>query len=168
MKKLLFVLIVGVLSLGNVLAQKDAQTMPSIVLKDMNGKPKDMSDYSKNGKITVISFWATWCSPCKKELNNINELYDDWKNKYDLVIVAVNTDNARNTQKVKPYVDGQGWEYDIIMDVNQDFQRALNIVQIPHTFLLDQNGQVVYQHSGYVEGDELALEEKIKALLAKK
>jgi cytochrome c biogenesis protein CcmG, thiol:disulfide interchange protein DsbE len=168
MRKLLFFLFIGALSLGNVSAQKDAQTMPSIVLKDMNGKPKNMSDYSKNGKITVISFWATWCSPCKKELNNISELYDDWKNKYDLVVVAVNTDNARNTQKVKPYVDGQGWEYDIIMDVNQDFQRALNIVQIPHTFLLDQNGQVVYQHSGYVEGDELALEEKIKALLAKK
>jgi thioredoxin-related protein len=54
------------------------------------------------------------------------------------------------------------------MDVNQDFQRALNIVQIPHTFLLDQNGKVVYQHSGYVEGDEFALEEKIKSLTAKK
>jgi thiol-disulfide isomerase/thioredoxin len=168
MKKLLLVLFISTFCLGNVAAQKESQTMPSILLKDMNGKPKNMSDYSKTGKITIISFWATWCSPCKKELNNINELYDDWKNKYDLVLVAVNTDNARNTQKVKPYVDGQGWEYDIIMDVNQDFQRALNIVQIPHTFLLDQNGEIVYQHSGYVEGDELALEEKIKALLAKK
>jgi len=168
MRKLLLVLFISAVCLGNAQAQKESQTMPSIALKDMNGKPKNMSDYSKSGKITIISFWATWCSPCKKELNNINELYDDWKNKYDLVLVAVNTDNARNTQKVKPYVDGQGWEYDIIMDVNQDFQRALNIVQIPHTFLLDQNGQIVYQHSGYVEGDELALEEKIKALLAKK
>lgn len=168
MRKLLLSLMLVAFGYTAVLAQKEAQTMPSVMLKDMNGKPKNMADYSKSGKITIISFWATWCSPCKKELNNINELYDDWKNKYDLVLVAVNTDNARNTQKVKPYVDGQGWEYEIIMDVNQDFQRALNIVQIPHTFLLDQNGQVVYQHSGYVEGDELALEEKIKALLAKK
>jgi peroxiredoxin len=167
MRNLLFTLFIAAISV-NAIAQKEAQTMPSILLKDMNGKPKNMADYSKNGKITIISFWATWCSPCKKELNNINDLYDDWKNKYDLVVVAVNTDNARNTQKVKPYVDGQGWEYEIIMDVNQDLQRALNIVQIPHTFLLDQNGQIVYQHSGYVEGDELALEEKIKALLAKK
>lgn len=153
---------------AGVYAQKDVQTMPSMVLKDMNGKAKNMSDYSKTGKITVISFWATWCSPCKKELNNMNDLYDDWKNKYDLQVVAVCTDNARNVQKVKPYVDGQGWEYDIIMDVNQDLQRALNIVQIPHTFLLDQNGNVVYQHSGYVEGDEFALEEKIKSLMPKK
>jgi thiol-disulfide isomerase/thioredoxin len=168
MRKFLAFFFVIALNIGTIFAQKDAQTLPAIQLKDMSGKSKDMSDYSKSGKITIISFWATWCSPCKKELNNIHELYDDWKNKYDLVLVAVNTDNARNTQKVKPYVDGQGWEYEIMMDVNQDFQRALNIVQIPHTFLLDQNGQVVYQHSGYVEGDEIALEEKIKALMAKK
>ncbi len=166
MKKLILVVLVSFFVLSSY-AQKDGQTMPVMVLKDMNGKSKNMNDYSKSGKITIVSFWATWCSPCKKELNNVNELYEEWKNKYDLVVVAVCTDNARNVQKVKPYVDGQGWDYDIIMDVNQDFQRALNIVQIPHTFLLDQNGKIVYQHSGYVEGDEFALEEKIKALMAK-
>jgi peroxiredoxin len=142
--------------------------MPSIVLKDMDGKSKNVAEYSQSGKITIISFWATWCSPCKKELNNMHELYDEWKEKYDLKIVAVCTDNTRNTQKVKPYVDGQGWEFDIIMDVNQDLQRAMNIVQIPHTFLLDQNGKIIYQHSGYVEGDEFSLLEKIKALMPKK
>lgn len=147
---------------------KELQTLPSVSLKDMDGKPKNMADYSKNGKITIISFWATWCSPCKKELNNINEIYDDWKSKYNLELVAICTDNARNVPKVKPYVLGQGWEYEIIMDVNQDFQRAMNVVQIPHTFLLDASGNIVYQHSGYVEGDEFALEEKIKSLTEKK
>lgn len=167
MKKALILVVLTIFSL-TTWAQKDAQTMPNLVLKDMNGKSKNMEDYSKSGKITIVSFWATWCSPCKKELNNINEVYEDWKTKYDVQLVAVCTDNARNIQKVKPYVDGQGWEYEIIMDVNQDLQRALNIVQIPHTFLLDQNGKVVYQHSGYVEGDEFALEEKIKSLTTKK
>jgi len=147
---------------------KELQTLPSVSLKDMDGKPKNMADYSKNGKITIISFWATWCSPCKKELNNINEIYDEWKSKYNLELVAICTDNARNVPKVKPYVLGQGWEYEIIMDVNQDFQRAMNVVQIPHTFLLDASGNIVYQHSGYVEGDEFALEEKIKSLTEKK
>jgi peroxiredoxin len=167
MKNTLFLLAFTIFTFS-AWAQKDAQTMPNLVLKDMNGKSRNMEDFSKSGKITIVSFWATWCSPCKKELNNIHDVYDDWKNKYDLQLVAVCTDNARNTQKVKPYVDGQGWEFEIIMDVNQDLQRALNIVQIPHTFLLDQNGKVVYQHSGYVEGDEFALEEKIKTLMEKK
>jgi thioredoxin-related protein len=92
-------------------------------------------------------------------------VYDEWKSKYNLELIAVCTDNARNVPKVKPYVDGQGWEYEIIMDINQDFQRAMNVAQIPHTFLLDTKGNIVYQHSGYLEGDEFALEEKIKALV---
>jgi peroxiredoxin len=151
----------------SVFAQKDVQTMPELTLKDVNGKPVNVADYSKKGKIVIVSFWATWCSPCKKELNNINEIYDEWKTKYNLELVAVCTDNARNVSKVKPYVDGQGWDYEVIMDVNQDLQRAMNIVQIPHTFLIDQTGKIVYQHSGYVEGDEFMLEEKIKALQSK-
>lgn len=167
MKKLsilLFSLLIAVSSF----AQNAKQTLPDLALKDVNGKPKNMADYSKAKKIIIVSFWATWCSPCKKELNNINELYEEWKTKYNLELVAVCTDNARNVSKVKPYVDGQGWDYDVIMDVNQDFQRAMNIVQIPHTLLLDQNGNIVYSHSGYVEGDEFMLEEKIKELLGKK
>ena len=167
MKKALFVIAMILGIVLNTWSQNN-QTMPDMVLKDANGKSRNMNEYSKNGKITIISFWATWCTPCKKELNNINELLEDWKLKYDLELVAVSTDNARNVMKVKPYVDGQAWEFDVILDVNQDLQRALNIVQIPHTFLLDRSGKIIYSHTGYVEGDEYMLEEKIKAALAKK
>ena len=167
MKKLLSISLFILFGLS-AFAQNDVQTMPDLSLKDVNGKPINMADYSKKGKIVIVSFWATWCSPCKKELNNINEIYDEWKTKYNLELVAVCTDNARNVSKVKPYVDGQGWDYEVVMDVNQDLQRLMNIVQIPHTFLIDQNRHIVYQHSGYVEGDEFMLEEKIKALTGKK
>jgi len=166
MKRIGTIFIFLMLSIG-IMAQSAVQTLPNLVLKDINGKSKNLADYSKSGKITIVSFWATWCAPCKKELNSINEIYDEWKTKYGLELVAICTDNARNTPKVKPYVDGQGWDYDVIMDINQDFQRAMNVVQIPHTFLLDQTGKIVYQHSGYVEGDEFMLEEKIKLLMGK-
>ncbi len=144
------------------------QTMPEILLKDVNGKVKNVNDYSKSGKITIISFWATWCTPCKKELSNLNELYDDWKVKYGLELVSVSTDNSRNVPKVKPFVDGQGWEFDCLLDVNEDLKRALNAPLIPYTVLLDQKGNIVYTHTGYIEGDEYTLEEKIKSLMAKK
>lgn len=149
-------------------AQSGSQTMPDIVLKDVNGKNVNVADYSKSGKITIISFWATWCTPCKKELNNMNELYDDWKEKYNLEIVAVSTDNSRNVPKVKPYVDGQNWPFTCLLDVNEDLKRAMNAVSIPFTVVLDTNGTIVYSHTGYLEGDEFVLEEKIKTLAAKK
>ena len=145
------------------------QTMPEIILKNVNGKNINTADFSKNGKITIISFWATWCTPCKKELTNINDnMLSDWKAKYDVTMVAICTDDSKNLLKVKPFVDGQSWDFDCLLDVNKDLQHALNALLIPFTVLLDKNGKIVYTHTGYNEGDEFLLEEKIKALVTKK
>ncbi|MFA9214011.1 MAG: peroxiredoxin family protein [Candidatus Methylacidiphilales bacterium] len=165
-KGLQLVITVLILFTVNVLfAQEQKQTLPDLNLKDVNGKVVNVKDYAKKGKIVIISFWATWCTPCKKELNNINELYEEWKTKYDVIVVAVSIDNARNVMKVKPYVDGQAWPFDVLLDVNSDMMRAMNVVNPPHTFLLNKEGNIVYSHTGYLEGDEFTLEEKIKALV---
>lgn len=160
-KKILSILLVIAVS---AFAQ-NSQTLPNITLKDVNGKNKNVSDYSKSGKITILSFWATWCTPCKKELTNINDnMLDEWKTKYDVELVAVSTDNSKNVLKVKPFVDGQGWDFDCLLDVNEDLKRALNAPMIPYTVLLDKTGKIVWTHTGYVEGDEFVLEEQIKKL----
>jgi peroxiredoxin len=144
--------------------ENTGKKIPSVSLKTMDGKTVNTALLGLNGPV-VISFWATWCTPCKKELNNINELYEEWKTKYDVIVVAVSIDNARNVMKVKPYVDGQAWPFDVLLDVNSDMMRAMNVVNPPHTFLLDKTGNIVYSHTGYLEGDEFTLEEKMKALI---
>jgi thioredoxin-related protein len=82
-------------------------------------------------------------------------------------IVAVSIDDSRSATKVKPAVEGQRWEYDVLLDVNQDLKRQLNIQSVPFTLLVDANGKIVYTHSGYVDGDEYILEEEIQKLLKK-
>ena len=164
MKKLILTTL-AFLALNIGFTQDQKQTLPDLSLKDINGKMVNVKDYAKKGKMVIISFWATWCTPCKKELNNINELYEEWKTKYDVIVVAVSIDNARNVMKVKPYVDGQAWPFDVLLDVNSDMMRAMNVVNPPHTFLLDKTGNIVYSHTGYLEGDEFTLEEKMKALI---
>jgi thiol-disulfide isomerase/thioredoxin len=141
--------------------------LPDIMLNDMNGKQVKVSDLGKTGKITVLDFWATWCVPCKKELNNINEVYEDWQKKYNVSVVAVSIDDSRSVPKIKPYAEGQRWNYDILIDVNQDLYRKLGILSVPFTLLVDQNGKIVYSHSGYTEGDESILEDAIAALAKK-
>lgn len=143
------------------------KTLPSVLLSDMNGKKVNVADYPASGKITILSFWATWCVPCKKELNNMRELYDDWKKKYNVQVVAVSIDDSRNASKVKPYIEGQRLPYEVLLDVNQDLKRALNIQSVPFTLLADSNGKIVYSHSGYVDGDEYILEEEIEKLTKK-
>lgn len=142
-------------------AQKE---LPSVNIKNLSGEVVNIQDFGKNGKITVISFWATWCAPCKRELDAIAEIYEDWQADYDMELIAVSTDNARQFPKVKPMVDSKRWDYIVLSDVKQDLQRALNFQTVPMTFLIDQNGKIVYEHSGYSPGDEYELEDKIKAL----
>ncbi|NNC96324.1 MAG: TlpA family protein disulfide reductase [Chitinophagales bacterium] len=141
-----------------------AKTLPDITIQDLEGNKVNISDHGKNGKITVINFWATWCGPCKKELSNINELFADWQERYDMEFLAISIDDARNTAKVKSYANGQGWEFDVLLDMNQDLKRAMNFQTPPHTVLVDQSGNIVFTHTGYKEGDEYILEEEIAAL----
>ncbi len=140
------------------------KTLPNVSLKNIDGETVEISDFGKDGKITILSFWATWCSPCKKELNNIAEMYEDWQTDYDVELVAISVDDQRNASKIKPYVNGQAWEYTVLLDVNEDLKRALNFQTVPYTLVLNQKGEIVYEHTGYVEGDEYELEDILKEL----
>ena len=141
--------------------------MPNVNLKTLDGKTINIQEFANNGKITVISFWATWCSPCKKELDAISELYGEWVEAYGVELVAVTIDNARQLAKVKPMVAQKGWEFTVLSDSKQELQRALNFQTIPQTFLLDKEGNIVYKHSGYSPGDEYELEDHIAELAEK-
>ena len=144
-----------------IIAQKP---FPSATLKTIEGKSVDIKSYTSKGKITVISFWATWCSPCKRELDAIAELYPTWKEKYDVEFIAISIDDARGIAKVPGMVKSKGWEYTILSDMNSTLPQLLNFKQIPQSYLLDQKGNIVYSHNGYNPGDEFELEEKIKKL----
>ena len=148
--------------LEKVLGEKN---LPGITLSDIHGKQINVAEYSKNGKNTVLSFWATWCVPCKKELTNMADLYEEWQKKYNLQILAVSIDDSRNSTKVKPYIEGQRLTYDVLLDVNQELKRQLNIQSVPFTVVTNSSGKIVYTHSGYVDGDEYVLEEELQKLV---
>ena len=137
---------------------------PSVAIKTLDGKSVNIQDYTNNGKITVVSFWASWCTPCKRELDAVHEIYEEWLDKYDVQLLAITIDDARGLAKVPAMVKSKGWDFTILADTKQELQRLLNFQTIPQTFLLDQNGEIVYAHNGYNPGDELELEKKIAAL----
>ncbi len=142
----------------------NVRALPSVDIKTLDGKTFNSANFDNEGKPMVISFWATWCTPCKKELNNINEIYSDWQKETGVKIIAVSIDDSRNNPKVQPYVDSQAWEYEVYLDPNGDLKRALNVNTIPHTFLVDGNKKIVWQHTSYVEGDEFHLYDEVKKM----
>lgn len=143
----------------------DGKKVPSADVKSLEGKVVNSSTFSNDGKPYIINFWATWCSPCKRELNTIAEVYEDWVDETGVKLIAISIDDARNAHKVKPYVDSKAWEYEVYIDQNQDLMRAMNVNNPPHTVLVDGEGKIVYEHNGYSPGDEEELIAKVKELL---
>ena len=139
--------------------------IPSFQLKDINGKTVDTATLSNDGKPFIISFFATWCHPCLRELTNISEVYEDWQEETGVRLIAVSIDEAQNANKVKPLVDSKGFEYEVLLDVNSDLKRAMGVGNIPHVFLFDGEGKQVFTHIGYKNGDENELYEKVKELV---
>lgn len=149
--------------MSSIFSQNGGKKVPSVQLTDLNGKPINTANLSEKGPI-VISFWATWCAPCKRELNTIHEEYEEWQKETGITIVAVSIDDEKTKAQVPLYVNGKGWEYVVLLDPNWDFKRAMGVGNVPHTFLIDAEGNIVYSHTGYSEGDEEKLLEEIKKL----
>ncbi len=162
MKQILF----SIVMLLGCVCTANAQ-LPSIMLKDIDGKTVRTDTLSNNGKPFIIDFFATWCHPCNRELNAINEVYEDWQEETGVKVIAVSIDQAQNINKVRPLVDRNEWPYEVLLDPNSDFKRALGINTIPYTIIVDGQGNIVYKHNGYTEGAEQELIDKVRELINK-
>ncbi|MBQ1582199.1 MAG: TlpA family protein disulfide reductase [Prevotella sp.] len=160
-KKLLLILFLAIFT--NV--QTTLAQLPAITLKTMDGKTVRTDTLSNDGKPFIIDFFATWCKPCNRELDAIAEVYEDWQEETGVKIFAISIDQAQNINKVKPLVNNHGWEYDVLLDPNGDLKRALGIQMIPFVLICDGKGKIVYKHSGYTDGAETELIDKVRELI---
>lgn len=158
MKKLFMLLMLVV---GAAHAQKE---MPSVSLKSTENKTVNVkTDFAEKDKLYVFAFWATWCTPCLKELEAINEHYADWSKELNMELIAVSIDDSRTEKRVKPLLNGKKWPYAVLLDSNQNLKRALSIANVPYTIAV-KNGSIVYVHNGYNQGGEIELYNALKSL----
>jgi len=139
-------------------------SLNDLSLTTIDGKTITLkNEFNEKDKLYIFSFWATWCAPCINELDELNDIQEDWKKEVNFEIIAVSTDDSRTQKRVKPLINGKGWSYRILLDTNQDFKRALSIVNIPYTIVV-KNNKIVHIQNGYVPGSEIELFEKLKTL----
>ena len=165
MKKLALLLIGFTFTLSAVAQEEgnpdDGKKVASLQLEDMEGNVVNTADLGFEGPV-IISFWATWCSPCKKELDALNEYYIDLQDETNVKVIAVSIDDPRTVQQVVNTVNSQAWEYDVYLDTNSDLRRAMGVNNVPHTMVYNSAGEVVYTSNKYAPGDEYHLMEVIR------
>ncbi|MEL4456145.1 TlpA family protein disulfide reductase [Lutimonas vermicola] len=133
--------------------------LPKISVKSFNENNLDLNLQSME-QVLIISFWATWCEPCIKELNAFNKNLSYLEEELNSKLIAISTDDSRTVSRIIPMVSGNSWDFEVYLDTNQKIKRALNIIDIPHTLVVFQN-KIVYEHTGYLNGDEDELFKKI-------
>lgn len=164
MKKIIIALLA--LTLAGALYAQNANVPQNVILKDLDGQSVPSSVIQNNGKPIILSFWATWCKPCNRELDAIKEVYDEWQHETGVKLVAVSIDDARSAARVRPWVNGKDWPFEVFLDQNKDLAHALNVgADVPHTFIINGDGEIVWQHKGYQDGGEEELIKKVRELL---
>jgi thiol-disulfide isomerase/thioredoxin len=159
MKQLTFLLLTIFALSISVSAQK---SVPDVTVKTMDGKTVNLREFAaKQGKTLIIDFWATWCSPCKKELDAIADYYEEWQQKYNVELLAITIDNQRALAKVPAMVETKGWDYTILAGNEEQMRNAFNFQTIPHVVVADKSGVIVFEHNGYVPGNEVELEKVV-------
>ncbi|MDR3844687.1 TlpA disulfide reductase family protein [Hallella sp.] len=148
-------------------AQTISAQLPSFKLKTIDGKTVSTDTLRNDGKPFIISFFATWCKPCNRELSAIAEVYDEWQKETGVKLYAVSIDKAQNANKVKPLVNQNGWPYEVMLDPNSEFRKSFGGEMIPFVIICDGNGNIIEKHNGYTEGSEEEIIEKVRELTSK-
>lgn len=158
MRKLISICLFLSLFCGGAAAQK------GVVLRSIDGNTYDVGELIKKDQVTIVSFFATWCKPCLRELGAINDVYDDWKESVDVQFIAVSIDTAQDSEKVAPLANGNAWDFLVLLDPEGELKRQMQVQTVPHTVIFDKRGKAVDTHNSYTDGDENAIFEMIKKL----
>lgn len=164
MKKILAISIFACMAFA---ATAQTTDLPATTIKSIDGSKVNFNETFEKGKVTLVSFWATWCIPCKKEIKSIRENLPTWKSETDFNYMTVSEDDARASAQVRAYAKSQGWDFPAYLDPNGDLKRSLNFQNVPFTIIVDKEGKIAFMHSGYEEGGEAEIYAKIKELAAK-
>jgi peroxiredoxin len=167
LKQKLIILITILISFSGIAQiveiEQQGRIAPNFELEDINGDIFELNEIKGKGPI-IISFFASFCKSCRDQTEAFSKIYNKYKEE-GLVLIAISMNDQKTVAKVKPYIRSKGYNFPVLYDTNNDAARIYYALAIPYSVIIDKGGRVVYTHLGYMKGDEIEVNNKIKQLL---
>jgi len=162
MKKTIFLTLLIFAALSGL---SNAQTFQDFTLSDLENNDVKISSFLEKGPV-LIGFWATWCTPCKEELEKLQVIYEKYKDR-GFTYIAINQDNQKSISKVKSFITSQDYTFIVLLDIDKKVIEAYGGKpdEIPYSVLISKNKEILSTHLGFKTGDENELEAEIKEAL---
>ncbi len=141
---------------------KEGEKAPEFSLKGLDGKEYSLAD--QKGKVVLLDFWTTWCSPCVVAMPGIQKLHENL-NKKGLVAWGINPET--DIDRVAEFLENKGITYPTLLDKGGKVSGLYNVTAIPRCIIIDRNGMIAKDFTGYSKAQEQIIEESIKDLLKK-
>lgn len=139
-------------------------SIPDVELMAINGNKLSGKSIGNGGNPFIICFWKSCCNSSLKFMEALNEVYPDLVDDYNIKVFAIAIDDSRTSDKVKPLVNGNAWEFEFYLDTNEELARKMNINLTPHILLFDGDENLVWQKSVCMQGDEYIIEKELRKL----
>ena len=157
-----FVFVAVIITVTYADKQRDIM-LPDLSVKLLDGKQVRLSVLLEEGPL-LVTFWATWCAPCKKEMIFLEEFHQKY-NENSFRVLAISTDSPKSMSKVKSYIRAKKYTFLVGIDPNQDIAKKMNALLMPTTLILNKDRKVSWYHQGFIPGDEKEIEAQIRAVL---
>jgi len=141
-------------------AERTENRLGDFTLKDVDNNTHSLSDYL-GSHVVAISFFATWCEPCKKELVHLDRIYRAQREK-GLIVLAVSMDEPETQGEVRPLVKQRNFAFPVLLDTEGTASDLFNPRRdAPYNLIIDRGQSVVWSKAGYTPGDEKRLEDAV-------
>jgi peroxiredoxin len=139
--------------------KEEYRSLPKVKIKSLKGK-RISSEKIVGEKYTLMSFWATWCVPCLKEMKELNIMHHKYEDN-NFQVVGISIDDTKTAKKISTILKSKKISYPIYLDTEQKFFGKFNSESLPFSMLVSPEGKILWEHSGYIPGDEKEIESVI-------
>lgn len=138
---------------------------PTFTANTLTGETFDLLDDGR-GRVVVLDFWATWCTPCVKSLPALQKVHEQYRDNDDVVVASVNTDQGKGrTRRVELFVKNNRFDFMVLVDDAFELQNAYRVASIPTMVVIDKAGTVRNVKVGIQSSNTDVIAENIASLI---